>query len=176
MTSCPGIDHPHEQRDKCAEVAIVAEIQQHNRDVLDQVRVRRDALYEAILRLERALSTPAGERIREWSRRVAGALRELKIAFDLHVAITETPGGLFEDVLRQAPRLAHAVDRLRKDHGVLDESLDDAIARVGDLHRHDAVEQFRDSVLDLIRALFEHRHLGAELVYETYDVDLGAGD
>lgn len=151
-------------------------IQEHNREVLDQVRVRRDALYESILAVEGALSAPAGERVRDWSHRTQTALGELKIAFDLHVALTEAPGGLFEDVLDQAPHLAHAVERLRRDHEALGASLDDAIARAGGIHDRDAVERFRNSVLDLIRALFEHRHLGAELVYESYDVDLGAAD
>lgn len=154
----------------------MADIQQHNRDVLDQVRVHRDALYESILGLERALSAPAGERVAEWSRRASRALGELKIAFDLHVALTEAPGGLFEDVMQEAPRLAHAIDQLRRDHEAIDASIDDAIVQVAGLHDRAAVDRFRDSVLDVVRALFEHRHLGAELVYETYDVDLGAAD
>jgi hypothetical protein len=50
----------------------VTEIQEHNRRILDQVRIHRDELYESILGVESALSAPAHERIPEWSRRVRG--------------------------------------------------------------------------------------------------------
>ena len=38
------------------------------------------------------------------------------------------------------------------------------------------VDAVRDEALDLMRALLAHRHRGAELLYEAYQVDISAGD
>ena len=40
----------------------------------------------------------------------------------------------------------------------------------------DGVEATRQAAVDLIKALLLHRHRGAELVYDAYNVDVAPGD
>ena len=155
---------------------MVSDVQRRNAEILDQIRVRRDELYEFILGLERAVSAPSQGRVLEWARGAADRVEQLRAAFKKHVAITEDGGGLFDDVMDQAPRLAHAIAELRRDHELLRSLLDDAGRSTQDVHDVDGVERTRTRLLDLILKLLEHRHRGSELVYDAYDVDLGAGD
>ncbi len=154
----------------------MSEIQRRNREILGKVRIGRDELYVAILGLENAVSAPSKGRIVDWAHRVTDHVEQLRAAFKNHVAITENAGGLFDDIMDQAPRLAHAIAELRLDHKSLRSLLDDAEPSIQDVHDDTGVEKTRASVLDLIRDLLEHRHRGSELVYDAYNVDLGAGD
>ena len=40
----------------------------------------------------------------------------------------------------------------------------------------DGVEATREQAVELIKALLLHRHRGAELVYDAYNVDVATGD
>lgn len=155
---------------------MVGDVQRRNTEILRQIRVRRDELYESILGLERAVSAPSQGQILEWAHGAADRVERLGAAFKNHVAITEDRGGLFDDVMDHAPRLAHAIAELRRDHESLRSLLDAAGRSIQDVHDVDGVERTRTRLLDLILELLEHRHRGSELVYDAYDVDLGAGD
>jgi hypothetical protein len=154
----------------------MSDIQQRNTEILAQVRIKRDELYGSILGLEHELSAPSRERVPEWSRGVSERLAQVRSAFDHHLAITEGSGGLFDDVMNQAPRLAHAIAQLRQEHQFLESQLGEAARSVETTANSDGVEGVRVRLLDLIRELLEHRHRGSELVYDAYNVDIGAGD
>lgn len=155
---------------------MVSDIQRRNAEILGEIRIRRDELYVAILGLENAVSAPSKGRIVDWAHGVADHVERVRAAFKKHVAITENPGGLFDDVMDQAPRLAHAIAELRRNHKSLQSLLDDAERSIPNVHNVNRVERTRARLLDLIRDFLEHRHRGSELVYDAYNVDLGAGD
>jgi hypothetical protein len=154
----------------------MSDIQQRNAEILAQVRIKRDELYGSILGLEHDLSAPARGRVREWAHGVSERLGLVRRALDSHIGITEGSGGLFDDVMDQAPRLAHAIAALRQEHHSVQSHLDEAARAVEAIEDLDGVEGFRVRLLDLIRELLEHRHRGSELVYDAYNVDIGAGD
>jgi hypothetical protein len=153
-----------------------ADVQARNRVVLDAIRIRRDRLYDAILAVERALAAPAGDHPAGWAAALAAPVDNLQEVLDAHIDGTEGPDGLFEQIRHDAPHLLHAVEGLRDDHNpllVATTSLANALPGVVDDATVDAV---RTSALDLVRRLLEHRHRGAELVYDAYSVDVSGGD
>jgi hypothetical protein len=145
-------------------------------EALAAVRFRRDELYEAILGVERALTAPAGDRTRSWATRLRRALGELHTALEHHIEVAEEDDGLFDEIMRREPRLANAIERLRADHGALMDSLAAANRRLGSVDDAAGVEEIREMVLGLLHSVFAHRHRGAELVYEAYNVDVSVGD
>jgi hypothetical protein len=143
-------------------------------DSLEQARRHRAGLRAAIGRVERALSGPAANRADVWAKEVLDELHELGDALEQHITITEAPDGLLADIVEAAPRLSRRVEQARSDHVHLRDRLgsaSEALAR-DDVDVHDA----RDRVVELLTGLVRHRHLGADLVYEAYNVDIEAAD
>ena len=154
----------------------MTDVQDRNRELLAAVRVRRDRLYEGILDLERALGVPAGDHPQEWATDVAVVVANLRTVLDAHVADTEADGGFFDDVRDHAPQLMHAVEQLRAEHGPLLDATQSLAERSGSAGASVDVDHVRDEAVDLIRRLLQHRHRGAELVYDAYSVDISAAD
>jgi hypothetical protein len=144
------------------------------RDRLNQARTHRAGIREAIGRVERSLASPAASRYEPWAKELADELDDLDAALELHIATTEAPGGLLDDILHETPRLAHRVSVLRQDHVELRELL--RRAREALPRSAEDVSAAREHVLALLQAVSRHRHLGADLVYEAYHVDMEGGD
>ncbi len=144
-------------------------------DPFEQVRARRAGLRAAIDRVERSLATPAPGRADKWRKEVLAELQALGEALEVHIAANEAPGGLLADIMEEAPRLAHRVNVLRDNHEQLRASLGAAVAAV-EHDTGDDVTASRDRVVELLGGLVRHRHLGADLVYEAYNVDIEAAD
>ena len=144
---------------------------------LEAARKHRAGLRTAIGQVERSLSTAAHGRVGAWSSDLRDELTNLSDALDQHIELTEASDGLLSDIAASAPRLAHRVQKAREDHVVLRAAV--ARALVG-LPRGDGgdagVAPARDRVVELLTALVHHRHLGADLVYEAYTVDIEASD
>ena len=146
-------------------------------DAIRAARGRRERLRDCMADLERAIAAPAPGREKAWREALVPVLDELAVAFDHHVAETEESGGLLEQIVTDAPRLAHAVDGLREHHREV--AGDIADLRDGTASPGEGVADpaaLRTAVLELLGGLARHRQLGADLVYEAYQVDLGAGD
>jgi hypothetical protein len=154
----------------------MSDVQKRNREVLDAIRVRRDDFYEAVLALEQGLAAPAGDDPQGWASSLAEPVGRLGSVLDAHVAGTEGESGLFAEVRDHAPRLIASIDRMQAEHEPLQQSVDDLTARLGSVTSDADVDGVREAGLDLIRRLLVHRHRGAELVYDAYDVDLSGGD
>jgi hypothetical protein len=154
----------------------MTDVREQNRAALAAVRVRRDALMDAILDLEQSLAAPATERTRAWAHDVATSLDQLRSVFEHHVTDTERAGGFFDEIVDDEPRLARAVERMRADHVTISTTADELVERLHAARDDADVDALRAAVLDLIRALLVHRHRGSELVYEAYNVDLSVGD
>ncbi len=148
-----------------------------DRDRLAAARGRRIDLRAALGRLEQTLATPAPGREAEWLSAVGQRTADLVTALQQHLEVTEGEDGLFEEILQEAPRLAHAIDGLRRDHGRLVElasSLRDGAA--SSKTDADVVEGVRREAVALMVELVEHRHRGADLVYSAFNVDIEAVD
>lgn len=152
------------------------EVQARNRALLDAVRIRRDRLYDALLAVERALAAPAGDTPDRWATGLTAPIDNLQEVLEAHVASTEGDDGLFEQIRVDAPHLLKSVERLQDDHAPLLEATEQLGAALPTVHDDEAVERMRAQALDLVRRLLEHRHHGAELVYDAYSVDVSPAD
>jgi hypothetical protein len=145
-------------------------------DRLDEVRQHRAGLRAAVGQVERSLSSAARGRVKAWSTDLRDELANLSTALEQHIASTEAPDGLLADITQAVPRLAHRVQRTRDDHVVLRAALAAAIESLPDGDDEGPVQNARTKVVELLTAIVHHRHLGADLVYEAYNVDIEAGD
>jgi len=145
-------------------------------DHLGDARSSRLGLRNAVGLVERSLAAPASGRADAWAKDLAAELELLGVAIEQHIDLTEAPDGLLEDIVRQEPRLAKRVERTRAEHETLRETLARTLAAVPKDGKNVDVHHARDLVVELLTGVVRHRHLGADLVYEAYNVDMEAGD
>jgi hypothetical protein len=143
---------------------------------LDEVRAQRAELRESMAALEQALAGAAPGRGELWAERVHVAVVELSADLRAHVLLTEAPGGLHDDVLATAPRLAGQVRRLARDHTEMTSLVEELIARAAGPLDGEAVATVRSRAVLLLGRLAHHRQAGADLLYEAYATDVGGGD
>jgi hypothetical protein len=142
---------------------------------LAEARKRRADLHAALISVEEAISGPAVGREDRWSAEVAKRLTGLRDALGEHIVVTERPEGLYDEIRAQAPRLASAVQSLQEEHGPL---RDDTAAMIDRLSGDGIGEgwplaQARDDLQRLLGRFVRHRQLGADLVWDAYNLDIG---
>jgi hypothetical protein len=152
------------------------QVQERNRELLDAIRVRRDHFYDAILAVERAISKPAGDAPEGWAAALAAPVESLQATLDDHVSGTEGHDGLFEQMRDDAPHMLPALERLRGEHDPLLDGTRVLADSLSNVHDDDGVDLVRMHALDLLRRMLEHRHRGAELIYDAYAVDVSPAD
>jgi hypothetical protein len=140
---------------------------------LSELRRRRHELRVAIVNLEQSLAAPALGDDENWRLRVHGSVEALLADFREHVALTEGPAGLHQDIVVSAPRLTVAVQRLVRDHVRVSARIDALLAQTAGRADHATTAQIRSMGTDLIGALMKHRQQGADLVYDAYETDIG---
>jgi hypothetical protein len=96
----------------------------------------------------------------------------MQAAFADHIEVTERQGGLFEEVVEAAPRLAHRVAKLRDEHVTITAGLDALAA----MRPADDIAGFREAVVQMLGRVVRHRSEGSDLIYEAYFVDIDAAD
>jgi hypothetical protein len=134
---------------------------------------RRRELREALVAFEDAISSPIRDRV-AWRAEVADALEALGHAFEDHVAATEAPGGLYDEMRETAPHLGAKARRLREEHPQITAALAAAVPRLGAPPADEAdVETLRDDLQRLMGQIVRHRQHGADLVWEAYSIDIG---
>ena len=136
---------------------------------------RRADLHHALVGVERAISSPAVPREGAWTKDVAIELRDLREALTEHIEVTEREGGLYEEICQRAPRLSNKIDELRDEHP---EIRDAASALIDRLDTDGVGERWaradaRDELQRLLGRVVRHRQLGADLVWEAYNLDIG---
>jgi Ala-tRNA(Pro) deacylase len=133
--------------------------------------VLRERLYRSQSNVSRATGAPIGSGSR-WRVRLERALVKLASAAEAHVVETEGPDGILAEIVQQAPRLWREIDRQKAEHDVL---IDDCARVLGRLRGSDSSLLVRREVQILLGKFEAHRHRGADLVYEAFDVDIGGG-
>ncbi|MFI7606653.1 hypothetical protein ACIBTV_16145 [Micromonospora sp. NPDC049366] len=119
--------------------------------------------------LDRALAAAAGQPC--WRQRAMIRLTPVRRGFAAHVRATEGPGGLYAELLAQAPRLDHGVRLLTREHAVI-AAMVAAIQRAVELPDTSA-DELRGLTAHLLGALARHRQRGADLLWQAYETDLG---
>jgi hypothetical protein len=158
-----------------AEAAMEPNVPTPDQVLLDALRRRRADLLDSMSALERALAAPAPGRLGAWTERVHVALVELSADFREHIDITESPDGLYRELLTTAPRLSNAVNRLIREHAQIADLVDDLLAHAsGPLV--DDVDSVRDLGVVLLGKLAGHRQRGSDLLFEAYSVDVGGDE
>jgi len=155
----------------------VGEAYEASTSALEAAKGQRLSLRRAIAALEEALAItddPDGIGGHDsLPARLTPALERLQEVFAVHVEVTEAPGGLYHEILENAPRLANRVTRFRREHAEITEGLRRGIAECSTATDPDAVQALRDHSVRLFADLVRHRKRGLDLVYEAYHVDIG---
>lgn len=140
---------------------------------LDAAARRRRELRDALVALEEASSSSTHDSGR-WREGVAARLTALRDAFAEHVAETEGPGGLYDEMEDIAPHVQGKARRLREEHPPLTSAIGEAVARfAGPLPEGTDLDALRDDLQRLMGRLIRHRQHGADLVWEAYALDIG---
>jgi len=155
----------------------VGEAYEASTSALEAAKGQRLSLRRAIAELEGALAgtdDPDGLGGQDGlPARLGPALEHLQEVFTVHVEVTEAPGGLYQEILDNAPRLANRVARFRREHAEITDGIRHAIAECSTATDPEAVQALRDHTVRLFADLVRHRKRGLDLVYEAYHVDIG---
>lgn len=134
---------------------------------------RRRTLYESMQDLEAAAARAGGQP--DWMEQIERALETLSAALDKHVSEIEAPDGLFDEVLDRAPRLGPVVESLREDHDQMRAACRSAL-ETARTRPDTQPRQMRREIMVILGRLAMHRQDGAELLFDTHNVDVPAGD
>ena len=155
----------------------VGEAYEASTSALEAAKGQRLSLRRAIAALEEALAAtddPDGLGGQDGlGARLGPVLEQLQEVFAVHVEVTEAPGGLYQEILENAPRLANRVTRFRREHAEITDGIRHAIAESATASDPEAVQALRDHTVRLFADLVRHRKRGLDLVYEAYHVDIG---
>ncbi len=149
-------------------------------DALGAARRQRRGVRAALVALESSTASPSVDDA--WLATIRERLDELATAFADHVAVTESDDGLFAETVERAPRLARRVRVLHDDHVTITAAIEAARATAAtatvadDPTDDDVATTIRAAVGDVMGRITRHRQLGADLVYEAYNVDIEGGD
>lgn len=139
----------------------------------DQTRAEYGELLLAIGRLEQALAAGQPQNLGQQMDVELSSVREI---LRRHTAAAEGPDGLFSEIDQERPTLARTVAKLRQEHI-------DLQAHAAALHQlvheePDAVDRadLRRRVTALAGALRHHQEIEMDAVFDTINLDLGAGD
>jgi hypothetical protein len=152
----------------------VGEAYEPSTSALEAAKGQRLSLRRAIAGLEEALAVPDDPDGQDaLPARLGPVLERLAEVFAVHVEVTEAPGGLYQEILENAPRLANRVTRFRREHAEIADGIRHGIAESRAPGDPEAVTELRDHAVRLFADLVRHRKRGLDLVYEAYHVDIG---
>jgi hypothetical protein len=136
---------------------------------------RRADLHHALVDVEVAISGPAAGRTPQWTAEVLKRLSILRDNLDEHIEAAERPGGLYDEITRLAPHLSGKTRRLREEHPALRDRTAELLERLESRPIHDEqdLHDTREDVQRLLGKIVHHRQLGADLVWEAYNLDIG---
>jgi hypothetical protein len=167
------IEHARDQAEASDLMPERAELGDSNHTRRQRARVRRNELHGAMERLEATVAKPAAPD--GWADAVEASLLELEDALRAHIREVEAPDGLLAEIVDVAPRLVAEVETIKKEHVDLVRSWSRARQSLRD-DSVGSVTEVRRRVISLLGRLAIHRQRGSDLVYEAYNVDIGAAD
>jgi hypothetical protein len=141
---------------------------------LQEVRRRRTDLRYAMAEVQEAASAALAGRPAEWGATLLPHVEELNEAWASHVSGTEGPGGLWDEIRSDAPRLDNELKRLGREHESLSaasQELTGELVAAGD--DESKLARVREQANALVAQFTRHRQRGADLIYEAYEHDLG---
>jgi hypothetical protein len=128
----------------------------------------------AMQQLEHSVAAPSDT---DWLALIAEHTRSLENALNRHVEEVEAPSGLLDQVVERAPRLQRTVKRIKDDHVSLHEAVSRIQAAVAAAQTEkpdpETDDRIRDLAIALMGEMTSHRHRGANLIYDAYDIDIG---
>lgn len=136
---------------------------------------RRSDLHEALVDVEVAISGPAAGRTPQWTAEVLKRLSILRGKLDEHIEAAERPGGLYDEIVGLAPHLSGKTRRLREEHPVLRDRTAELLQRLESRSIRDEqdLHDMREDMQRLLGRIVHHRQLGADLIWEAYNLDIG---
>jgi len=138
-----------------------------------QARIHRRGLRNAVGGVEGALTSPATDRQSAWVEHLRAKVEILSDALDRHIEYSEGPEGLLTRIVADAPRLMNKVQKAKAEH---DHLRSETTELLDALAGGEGVDKARRRTMALMGGLVRHRHLGSDLVYEAYMVDIEASD
>lgn len=132
---------------------------------------QRSQLSQAMHQVELAAAAPAARK--SWVVDLQHGLRQLEIAFNHHIVEVQSPHGLLDQIVEQAPRLQRTVAVTRDDHATIAGSIGSVLDMVSGDDASIERDEIRDAVMVVLMALSRHRQKGADLIYDAYDIDIG---
>lgn len=139
-------------------------------ETVEGVAERRHELYETMRRLEAAVARPSG--LADWRMEIEAAITDLDRSLNDHIRRTESVDGLFAEILEDFPHLAPRIAGLEKEHEELRAACRTALLMAADW----SSAKLRRRANILLGRLALHRQVGAELLYDAYNVDIATGD
>jgi hypothetical protein len=150
-----------------AEIGEAYEASATSTRALERAKGQRLSLRRAIDEFHEVLDGPGRDPVD----RLVPILEQLRLVFGVHVEVTEAPGGLYEEILEIAPRLANKIARFKREHIVIARAI---VSAHDDLRSDgDTPADLHARLVHLHEMLSRHRRRGADLVYEAYHVDIG---
>jgi hypothetical protein len=136
---------------------------------------RRADLHQALVGLEQAISRPAVGREPDWSKDVLRRLQDLVHTLEEHIEVTERPNGLYAEIGAKSPRLATKMEQLQAEHPEIRGATHGLIEKIEATPIGDdwSLADARNDLQRLLGRLSRHRQLGADLVWEAYNLDIG---
>jgi hypothetical protein len=121
--------------------------------------------------VEIAAAAPAAKG--SWLTDLRNSVRSLEVALSSHIVEVESPQGLLDRIVDQAPRLQRSVAATREEHAEIVNAITNALAMMDTDDEGVGRGQIREAVMEVLLALARHRQRGADLVYDAYDIDIG---
>jgi DUF438 domain-containing protein len=139
---------------------------------LSRAKLRREALAEAADALDDAVTRPAGDAV-AWKQAVDSAVTAIDRALDAHIDEVEGPNGLYHEIIERSPRLVHHVEVLEREHVALRADVAKLAHLLEGPDGPNQIAQLREEAVRLLGDISRHRHRGADLIFDSYDFDIG---
>jgi hypothetical protein len=142
-------------------------------DMLPTVLLEPVTVDATLVRMIEALDGFGTEAPDAWIERVRLILRTLRADLRRYHDALRTPTGTYDRVVATAPRLSNAIANLECEHLRVGASLDQLLEWAEGPQPATLHVRLRNNGLILVQDLIRYRQHGADLLYQTDEVDLG---